>query len=226
VSDESLSSQSKKRDQELGMHTRITRRDFLNGVALTIGAAIIPPEMQAAAASDLQPQDVPGYYPPAKTGLRGSHPGSFETMHSVRDGDFWNHAPRPVDTGESYDLVIVGGGISGLAAAHFFRKAAGDGARVLILEKPRRLRRPRQAQRISRRQSHLARLRRHLLHRKPRPIQPSCKSPYRRAWHRRSLVSQIRKQRSLPIPRPQAQNLFRQGNIWRRPLSRQCRSLL
>ncbi len=116
------------------MDARITRRDFLNGVALTVGAAIIPPEMWAAVASDLQAQDVPGYYPPANTGLRGSHPGSFETMHSVRDGDFWNHAPRPVDTGESYDLVIVGGGISGLAAAHFFRKAAGDGARVLILE--------------------------------------------------------------------------------------------
>ena len=116
------------------MDARITRRDFLNGVALTVGAAIIPPEMWAAAASDLQAQDVPGYYPPAKTGLRGDHPGSFETMHSVRDGDFWNHAPRAVDTGESYDLVIVGGGISGLAAAHFFRKAAGNGARVLILE--------------------------------------------------------------------------------------------
>jgi len=122
------------------MGARITRRDFLNGVALTVGAAaihgIVPPEMWAAAAADLQPeaQNVPGYYPPAKTGLRGDHARSFETMHKVADGAFWDSAPKAVDTGESYDLVIVGGGFSGLAAAHYFRKAAGDKARVLILE--------------------------------------------------------------------------------------------
>jgi spermidine dehydrogenase len=123
------------------MGAKITRRDFLNGVALAAGAAavfpgFIPPEMWSAAAADLQPeeQDVTGYYPPGKTGLRGSHPGSFETMHKVRDGAFWDDAPQAVDTGESYDLAIVGGGISGLAAAHYFRKAAGDKARVLILE--------------------------------------------------------------------------------------------
>jgi spermidine dehydrogenase len=118
------------------MGARITRRDFLNGVALTAGAAILPPEMWAAAAADLRSgaQDVPGYYPPAKTGLRGDHAGSFEAMHKVRDGAFWDDAPKAVDTGESYDLVIVGGGISGLAAAHFFRKAAGAKARILILE--------------------------------------------------------------------------------------------
>src|SRR5580693_3947132 len=116
------------------MGANITRRDFLNGIALAAGASIIPPEMWAAAAADLEAQDAPGYYPPAKIGLRGSHVGSFETMHKVRDGDFWDTAPKPVDTGESYDLVIVGGGISGLAAAHYFRKVAGDKARVLILE--------------------------------------------------------------------------------------------
>src|SRR5260370_13943538 len=120
------------------MGARITRRDFLNGVALTAGAAvfpaIVPSEMWAAAAADLEAQDVAGYYPPGKTGLRGSHVGSFETMHKVRDGAFWEDAPKAVDTGESYDLVIVGGGISGLAAAHYFRQAAGDKARVLILE--------------------------------------------------------------------------------------------
>jgi spermidine dehydrogenase len=116
------------------MGARITRRDFLNGVALTAGAAVIPREMWAAAAADLEAQNVPGYYPPTKTGLRGSHPGSFETMHKVRDGAFWDDAPKTVDTGETYDLVIVGGGISGLAAAVFFRKMAGDKARILILD--------------------------------------------------------------------------------------------
>jgi spermidine dehydrogenase len=120
------------------MGAKITRRDFLNGVALTAGSAavfgLVPPEMWVAASADLEAQDVPGYYPPSKTGLRGSHPGSFETMHKVRDGGFWGDAPKAIDTGETYDLVVVGGGISGLAAAHFFRRAAGDKARVLILE--------------------------------------------------------------------------------------------
>jgi spermidine dehydrogenase len=116
------------------MGAKITRRDFLNGVTITAGAAMIPPEMWAAAAADLEPQNASGYYPPAKTGLRGSHAGSFEAMHKVRDGAFWDDAPKPADTGESYDLVVVGGGISGLAAAHYFRKAAGDKARILILE--------------------------------------------------------------------------------------------
>ena len=115
-------------DQELGMSRDITRRDFLNGVALTLGAAIVPSPLFA------KMQGQADDYPPARTGLRGSHPGSFETMHSVRDGNFWESAGKPIDTGESYDLVVVGGGISGLAAAHFFRKVAGPEARILILD--------------------------------------------------------------------------------------------
>ena len=66
--------------------------------------------------------------------MRGSHPGSFDAAHSLRDGTFWDSAGKPEDTGETYDLIIVGGGISGLAAAHFYRKAAGGKARILILE--------------------------------------------------------------------------------------------
>jgi spermidine dehydrogenase len=128
----------KKRDKELGMGANITRRDFLNGVAVTMGAAtlpgIVPREMWAAVASDLEAQDARGYYPPRRAGLRGSHVGAFETMHKLRDGAFWAEAPKAIDTGESYDLVVVGGGISGLAAAHFFRKTAGPNARILILE--------------------------------------------------------------------------------------------
>lgn len=124
------------KDRELGMGRAITRRDFLNGTALAIGTALLPegsfgfPAFEAS----LPSQDAKAYYPPALTGLRGSHPGSFEVAHNVRDGTFWDHAGKPEDTGEVYDLVVVGGGISGLSAAHFFRKAAGERARVLVLE--------------------------------------------------------------------------------------------
>jgi spermidine dehydrogenase len=125
---------SDSRDRELGMHGSITRRDFLNGVALSIGAAILPADGLTAFGAEAAPESSPDYYPPALTGLRGSHPGAFEAAHSLRDGTFWEQAGKPTDTGETYDLVVVGGGISGLAAAHFFRKLAGPGARVLILD--------------------------------------------------------------------------------------------
>ena len=121
-------------DQYLGMDRPITRRDFMNGAAMVIGAAMLPRGQAFGAANLTEPQNQPGYNPPVKSGLRGSHPGSFEIAHSLRDGTFWKTAGQPVDTGEAYDLVVVGGGISGLAAAHFFREKAGKAARILILE--------------------------------------------------------------------------------------------
>ena len=119
-------------DRQLGMHRRITRRDFLNGVVTTAGAAMMP--WQLLAAVDAAPENPASFYPPALTGLRGSHVGSFEAAHALRDGTFWDSAGKPEDTGETYDLIVVGGGISGLAAAHFFRKRAGEAARILILD--------------------------------------------------------------------------------------------
>ena len=120
-------------DKDLGMDRAITRRDFLNGVAVTAGGAILPPHILAALKDDLDPEKSGSYYPPALTGLRGSHVGSFEVAHSIRDKEFWQNAPKPIETNEKFDLIIVGGGISGLSAAHFFRKA-NPGARILILE--------------------------------------------------------------------------------------------
>jgi spermidine dehydrogenase len=119
-------------DRELGMQRNITRRDFLNGVAVTAGAAMMPWHLFAAADDD--PEKSPGYYPPSLTGLRGSHPGSFDAAHALRDGTFWDAAGAPKDTGETYDVIIVGGGISGLSAAYFYRKVAGANARILILD--------------------------------------------------------------------------------------------
>ena len=128
---------SSHRDRELGMFRNITRRDFLNGVAIGAGAAaaesLLPSLVWADAAGAVAPQDRPGYYPPALTGLRGSHVGSFEAAHNLRDGNFWKSAGKPVDTGEAYDVVIAGGGISGLAAAYFWRAQKPD-ARILVLD--------------------------------------------------------------------------------------------
>lgn len=110
------------------MKHRITRRDFLNGTQVAIGASLLSPwsEVLGANAGFTLP---PGYYPPAKTGLRGSHDGSWETMHSLVSGKSWPKAAPD----ESYDLVIVGAGISGLSAAYFYRKDHPD-ARILLLD--------------------------------------------------------------------------------------------
>jgi spermidine dehydrogenase len=125
---------SDSRDRYLGMDRPITRRDFLNGAALAVGAAILPRSGLAAGVKTAELQNRPDYDPPESTGLRGSHPGSFEIAHSLRDGTFWQTADKPIETGENYDLVIVGAGISGLSAAHFFREKAGNSTRILILE--------------------------------------------------------------------------------------------
>jgi spermidine dehydrogenase len=120
-------------DRELGMDRAIPRRDFLNGAAMAVGAALIPSSLQSSDGGD-EPQNHAGYNPPVSTGLRGSHPGSFEIAHSLRDGTFWKNAPAPRALAEKYDLIVVGGGISGLAAAHFYREKAGASAKILILE--------------------------------------------------------------------------------------------
>ena len=118
---------------DLGMDRAIDRRDFLNGVA--VSAATMAALAASPAQADITPgtQDTPGYYPPLSHGLRGSHPGSFENAHSLRDGTFWDSAKHPADTHAVYDLVIAGAGISGLSAAHFFR-AAKPNAKILILD--------------------------------------------------------------------------------------------
>ncbi len=105
----------------------ITRRDFINGMALSVtaGGTLSPLELLATAN--------PAVYPPGLAGMRGNHPGSFEVAHALaREGRSW---PRPeTQTDTVYDLVVVGGGISGLSAAFMFRQKAGPKARILVLD--------------------------------------------------------------------------------------------
>jgi spermidine dehydrogenase len=124
------------RDRDLGMHRPISRRDFLNGAAIAVGGALARDPLLAAISRDQEyaPERADGYYPPALTGMRGNHDGTFTQAHRLRDGGKWDGAGSATKTGESYDLVVVGGGISGLAAAYFYRKHAGGGARILIID--------------------------------------------------------------------------------------------
>jgi spermidine dehydrogenase len=102
----------------------ITRRDFLIGSALVIASGLTPAAQLTAD---------PVSYPPALTGMRGQHPGSFDVAHAfAREGRRFGVDGAAVE--ESYDLVVVGGGISGLAAAWFYRRAVGPNARILVLD--------------------------------------------------------------------------------------------
>src|SRR5690349_15570555 len=107
----------------------INRRDFLNGAALTIASGLTPATQLAAKPYPSEPLR----YPPALTGLRGHHPGAFEAAHEfAREGKAFPYDKLPVE--EHYDLVVVGGGISGLAAAWFYRRQRGPQTRILILD--------------------------------------------------------------------------------------------
>ncbi len=133
-------------NRDLGEDRSIPRRDFLQGALVAAATTLAGPLLQAYAAEvpaadssaagssavgGSAAQAPAGYYPPALTGLRGSHPGSFEDAHALRDG---RQPGSATDTGESYDLVVVGAGISGLSAAHFFRARTSRASRILILD--------------------------------------------------------------------------------------------
>ncbi len=109
------------------MGSDITRRDFLNGASVIIGTSFLP---SSGVTASPHAQDVPGYYPPELSGMRGSHAGSFETAHDAVSGKKW----RAHDSGEHYDLIVIGAGISGLSAAYFYQKAMGRSAKILVLD--------------------------------------------------------------------------------------------
>ena len=113
----------------LGLNDPISRRDFVNGVLLT-GAGIL----LHGKAPIISPAD-------AFDGYGGigdyahSNGNTWEVLsagHAMRDGAFEKRIANATDTGEMYDLVAVGGGISGLAAAVFFQKYKGG--RCLVID--------------------------------------------------------------------------------------------
>jgi spermidine dehydrogenase len=116
-------------DIDLGMTAPISRRDFFYGLSsLGALAAVGVPSARAEADVGHAPA-----YPPALSGMRGNHPGSFETAHAYT----WQGGPRtPEISGKderTYDLIVVGAGVSGLSAAHFFA-TRNPGAKILILD--------------------------------------------------------------------------------------------
>jgi spermidine dehydrogenase len=130
-------------DESLGMHERITRKDFLNTALLGMGAALL----KAPAPADVFRGAAPGSAelpaPDTWTGYAGvgdyarANGNTFPVLsaaHKIRDGAYVKLPASARDTGEVYDLVVVGGGISGLTAAYYFNKATGGSKKILILE--------------------------------------------------------------------------------------------
>ncbi|MBT8065685.1 MAG: NAD(P)-binding protein [Gammaproteobacteria bacterium] len=109
------------------MSEPITRRDFLNGASLAIGASLLP--LASCSRGGVEPP-LSRYYPPELTGMRGSHAGSFETAHALVQGGRWSGD----DINEHYDLIVVGAGISGLSAAYFYQRDVDRNARILLLD--------------------------------------------------------------------------------------------
>ena len=118
---------------------RIKRRDFVSGMTIGAGGLLLGGCTDAPPVSFTNKAPLGGrapssgsYYPPIMTGMRGSHEGSYEVAHALS----WR-GEKPADyqlLDEHYDLVVVGAGMSGLAAAHFYREKMGPEARILLLD--------------------------------------------------------------------------------------------
>ena len=105
-----------KSDRQLGMHREITRRDFIHGTGIAALSLGLPSSLAGEQPMANEAEAAGRSYPPTLTGLRGSHPGSFEVAHELALRR--KHFDTGEDLKEEYDLVVVGGGISGLAAAY------------------------------------------------------------------------------------------------------------
>src|SRR5271165_7040746 len=122
-----------------GMNREITRRDFLNGALAGSGAVLLgsalPMQLLARDAAMSPPDDDwTGYGGVGDyANSNGNTAAVLEAGHQIRDGVFESLPASAIDTGETYDCVVVGGGISGLAAALIFQRKAREGKTCLVL---------------------------------------------------------------------------------------------
>jgi spermidine dehydrogenase len=120
-------------DAALGMETSITRRDFLGSALLASGSALLAGISPAELLS--QGDDFTGYGGVGEySNANGNTWDVLEAGHAIRDRVYDALPTGIIDTGEIYDCVIIGGGISGLAGALFLQREAGPGMKCLILE--------------------------------------------------------------------------------------------
>ena len=129
----------KRSDKQLGMQRAITRRDFVQGAAVAAGAAmqagaLVAPNLAEAGTSFSNNAEYAAAidYPPIKTGMRGSHAGAYEIAHALARESAKFPSPEP--STEHYDLIVVGAGISGLAAAYYYQQHFGPNSKILLLE--------------------------------------------------------------------------------------------
>jgi spermidine dehydrogenase len=125
----------KTHDQILGMDSRICRRDFLNSTLLASGSLLLGPVSPRELLAEGQQDDWTGYG--GEGDYKESNGNTAEVMnaaHRIRDHAFDAPPAGAIDTGETLDCVIVGGGISGLAAALAFKTQGGTGLTCLVLE--------------------------------------------------------------------------------------------
>lgn len=121
-------------NRALGIGRPILRRDFLNGIAIGVGGAVagFGPESRALRAQSQGPAN--DTYPPGRLGLRGEYDSAVQPLIALERANDGSFPGIDVDTKEAYDLVVVGGGLSGLAAAYFWQKALGPDQRILVLD--------------------------------------------------------------------------------------------
>ena len=112
---------------------KITRRDFLNGSLLGVGALLL--DMSAPLKLFAQSRQAYGFGGIGDyASSNGNTPAVINVFKAIEDGNFKSLARDTIDTGETYDIVIVGGGLSGLGAAYEFKKSSSRQAKCVILE--------------------------------------------------------------------------------------------